>query len=219
MIRQTKYFLATCCLIALGVIIYRFSSLGSNLYMNSKVKIYSFNLGKNAVTIKQDGQVENVEWTKDSAIDDNDNTVKKLPTNKDTTDMIAKPDNNRPHRPHRVATKTPTVYRTTNKITTVKPTTRKATQKPVVTLPPLTKAAATKKVVLLTTLKALIPVVNVKSGDLPLCSHEGENLVGPLRVDQSVPETEANIEDVWDVKGWVEKGGAWRPTKCQAISK
>jgi hypothetical protein len=44
-------------------------------------------------------------------------------------------------------------------------------------------------------------------------------LVGSLRVDQRVPETEANIEDVWDVKGWVEKGGAWRPTKCQAVSK
>lgn len=202
MIRQTKYFLATCCLIALGVIMYRFSSLGSNPYMTSKMKIYSFNLGKNAVTIKQDGQVENVEWTKDSAMpmDDNDNTIKKLLTNKDTTDMIAKPDNNIPDRRHR-------------------PTTRKATQKPVVTLPPLTKAAATKKAVLLTTSKAPIPVVNVKSGDLPLCSHEGEKLVGSLRVDQRVPETEANIEDVWDVKGWVEKGGAWRPTKCQAVSK
>ena len=167
---------------------YRFSSLGSNPYITSKMKIYSFNLGKNAVTIKQDGQVENVEWTKDSAMDDNDNTIKKLPTNKDTTDMIAKPDNNIPdrrHRPHRVATKTPTVYRTTNKITTVKPTTRKATQKPVVMLPPLTKAAATKKAVLLTTSKVPIPVVNVKSGDLPLCSHEGEKL-GTVRVHQQL---------------------------------
>lgn len=168
MIRQTKYFLATCCLIALGVIMYRFSSLGSNPYMTSKMKIYSFNLGKNAVTIKQDGQVENVEWTKDSAMpmDDNDNTIKKLLTNKDTTDMIAKPVNNIPDRRHR-------------------PTTRKATQKPVVTLPPLTKAAATKKAVLLTTSKAPIPVVNVKSGDLPLCSHEGEKL-GTVRVRQQL---------------------------------
>ena len=43
--------------------------------------------------------------------------------------------------------------------------------------------------------------------------------VGPLAVDESIPKTEENIEDGWDEKSWVEKGGAWRPTKCQAVSK
>jgi hypothetical protein len=40
-----------------------------------------------------------------------------------------------------------------------------------------------------------------------------------LRVDQSIPKTEEDIEKDWDEKGWVLKGGAWRPKKCQAVSK
>ena len=43
--------------------------------------------------------------------------------------------------------------------------------------------------------------------------------VGSLRVDQSVPASEEDIDKDWDEKYWVLKGGAWRPTKCQAISK
>lgn len=44
-------------------------------------------------------------------------------------------------------------------------------------------------------------------------------LVGLLAVDDKVPASEDDIDKDWNEKGWVQKGGAWRPTKCQAVSK
>ena len=42
--------------------------------------------------------------------------------------------------------------------------------------------------------------------------------MGRLRIDQSIP----NMDDIaksWDEENWVLKGGAWRPSKCEAVSK
>ena len=226
MIRQTKYFLATSCFIALGVIIYRYASLGNTFNFPGKTKIYNFSLGKNAVTIKQGSfnQVENVEWTKDS-LKDNDLLKDGDLFGNDAalTTTVAKPGLQITERPHiiRINTKRPTTFQTTRKKTALKLTTHKATEKSVVTLPPLTKSAPSLKVPSLPVAmpKPTISVVTFKPGYLPACSHEGENLVGSLRVDQSVPASEEDIDKDWDEKDWVLKGGAWRPTKCQAISK
>ena len=196
MIRQTKYFLATSCLIALGIIIYRYATLENTVNFPGKTKIYNFNLGKNAVTIKQDSfnQVENVKWTKDSLKDDDVLNDDDLFGNDATlTTTVAKPGVQITERPHiiKISTKRPT-FQTTRKKTTVKLTTHKTTEKSVVTLPPLTKLAPplTKSAPLLTkpapslkvpsfpvaVPKATISVVTYKPGDLPACSHEGEKL-------------------------------------------
>ena len=37
-------------------------------------------------------------------------------------------------------------------------------------------------------------------------------------MDMTIPNMK-DIENFWDDKGWVQKGGAWRPEKCQAVSK
>ncbi len=180
MIRQTKYFLAFSCLIALGVIIYRYARLENTINFPGKTKIYSFNLGKNAVTIKQGGllnQVENVDWSEKSPSGGNiDNDIigddMKFPTIKDKT-ALTKGSVLKTDTINEITTKTPTA----KKITAVKLTTHKVTEKSVVTtLPPLTKAASTKQVVLVTTQKSTIPVISFKSGDVPQCSAEGEKL-------------------------------------------
>jgi hypothetical protein len=191
MIRQTKYFLATSCLIALGIIVYRFASLGNTVYYPGKTKIYSFNLGNHAVTIKHDNlnQVENVKWSKDSARDDD--ILDDIIGDATPAATAAKPVVELTERPHiKVTTEIPTVYRTTSKKTTVKLATPKATVKSVVTLPPLTKPTppltklaplltkppSTKPPLHVTMPKATISVVTYKPGDLPKCSPEGENL-------------------------------------------
>ena len=45
-------------------------------------------------------------------------------------------------------------------------------------------------------------------------------LVGPLYVDQTVPkEKDLEREMSSEFDGWVNKGGCWRPTECQAKVK
>ena len=45
-------------------------------------------------------------------------------------------------------------------------------------------------------------------------------LVGPLYVDQTVPkEKDLEREMSSEFDGWVNKGGCWRPTECQARVK
>ena len=45
-------------------------------------------------------------------------------------------------------------------------------------------------------------------------------LVGPLYVDQTVPkEKDLERELSSEFDGWVNKGGCWRPTECQARVK
>ena len=46
------------------------------------------------------------------------------------------------------------------------------------------------------------------------------SLVGPLYVDQTVPkEKDLEREMSSEFDGWVNKGGCWRPTECQARVK
>ncbi|KAL9958834.1 hypothetical protein ACROYT_G035902 [Oculina patagonica] len=53
-----------------------------------------------------------------------------------------------------------------------------------------------------------------------MCPEKGSSLVGPLYVDSKVPKME-DVENAMssDFKGWVDKGGRWKPTKCKARIK
>ena len=179
MIRYLKTVLVISCLIALGVIFYRYANVENYAYWPPRTKIYSFSLDKNSVTIKSDrNQIDSVEWgsnDQDNGAIGQDDTIHQVADKKDITTrrkfLVTV-------RRNKITTEIPTTYRMTEKLTTVKATTRKTTEK-VVTLPPLTKSPSTKSIALVTTSKStsgMEPVVTVRSGEIPFCSPEGEKL-------------------------------------------
>lgn len=161
MVRCIKALLAISCLIALGVIVYRlYAKFEINTHGTPKTKVYSFSLDQNAVIIKKG----NVKWDSNSQVTGDvvqDNSINQVDVNQNvhTTQKV------------KIIAKMPTTYGTTKKLTTVKATTHKITEK-IVKLPPLTKAT-TKRVNLVTTPKSIEPV---RSHGMPLCSSEGEKL-------------------------------------------
>lgn len=174
MTRKTKYFLATTCFVAVGVIIYRFARLQNNLYLPSKTKIYSFSIGNDAVTIKQNGdnnQVKDVKWiekvlsnleAKDSGIKVSDSNIKESPISSDmsTGNNTSKV---KTQLKYDSSIKIATTHQTRSETITIKPTTQKAIEKVVIMSPPFTEAAT-------------IDVVTPRPSDLPMCSFVGENL-------------------------------------------
>ena len=178
MIRYLKTVLVISCLIALGVIFYRYANVENYAYWPPRTKIYSFRLDKNSVTIKSDrNQIDSVEWgsnDQDNGAIGQDDTIQQAVDKKDITTRKKFVTVHR----NKITTEIPTTYQMTEKLTTVKATTRKTMEK-VVTLPPLTKSPSTKSIALVTTSKStsgMEPVVTVRSGEIPLCSPEGEKL-------------------------------------------
>ena len=150
---------------ALGVIVYRYAKFEINTHGTPKTKVYSFSLDQNAVVIKSESDRKgHVKWDRNSQATGDvaqGNSINQVDViqNIQTTQKVT------------IIAKIPTTYGTTKKLTTVKATTRKITEK-IVKLPPLTKAT-TKSVNLVTTPKSIEPV---RSHGMPLCSSEGEKL-------------------------------------------
>ncbi|XP_028392993.1 beta-1,4-galactosyltransferase 1-like [Dendronephthya gigantea] len=50
------------------------------------------------------------------------------------------------------------------------------------------------------------------------CSKDGKNLVGELRIDQSIVKRMEDLEKLFSVQygGWVNNGGEWKPENCRA---
>lgn len=210
---NVKGFLVLTCFISLGFILYRFAILYQHS-LTSKLKIYSVYIGGNKVEIQQNGTE-----SKEIFINSRVKTTQAKQTKKEIYDHGAnfnKPVLKIPSTVLPKLTRISVLPQTTKQGIEIKPTSLALIK---TTLAVLTKPATTKQNTPEVSTKPTIVTNNVNSGDLQLCSKEGEKLVGALAVDQEIPDTEADIDKGWNEKGWVEKGGAWRPTKCKAVSK